>query len=101
MEMVRQLNGSEIADELGITRQAVSNILKRAMRKFYIQARKLDAEWGPFECSCAMMRMLKVDNNAEEIKKFYMLFPPDIRDEIEQDALDNHVSKKTREEYSQ
>lgn len=96
MYQVKPLNGSEISEELGITRQAVSNILKRAMKKFYIQVKKVDPNWGPFERSCAMMRMLRVDNNEEEIKKFYMLFPPDIRDEIEKDALENHISKKMR-----
>lgn len=96
MDQCKPLNGSEISEELGITRQAVSNILKRAMKKFYLQVKRVDTEWGPFERSCAMMRMLRVDNNEEEIKKFYMLFPPDIRDEIEKDALENHISKKMR-----
>lgn len=94
---VKPMNGSEIAESLGITRQAVSNILKRAMKKFYDQVAIMDTEWGPFDRSCAMMRMLNVDNNIEEIKKFYMLFPPDVRDEIEADALANHCSKYMRD----
>ena len=98
MYQCRPLNGSEISETLGITRQAVSNILKRAMKKFYLQVKRIDPEWGPFERSCAMMRMLKVENNEEEIKKFYMLFPPSIRKEIELDALENHISKKMRED---
>lgn len=98
MEFIRPMDGSAIAIKLGITRQAVSNILKRAMKKYYEQTKKMDPEWGPFDCSCAMMRMLGVANNAEEIKKFYNLFPPDVRDEIEQDALQNHCSKKMRED---
>lgn len=98
MSFVRPMDGSAIAVKLGITRQAVSNILKRAMKKYYLQTKKMDPEWGPFECSCAMMRMLGVANNAEEIKKFYNLFPPDVRDEIEKDAIKNHCSKKMREE---
>lgn len=101
MEQVRPLNGAEIAEQLGMSRQSVSNILKRAMRKFYIQARKFDKTWGPFETSCAMMRMLRIDNNEEEIKKFYMLFPPDVRNEIEKDALENHVSKKLQRKYTE
>ena len=97
MVQVKPMNGSEIAEALGITRQAVSNILKRAMKKFYDQVAIMDTQWGPFDRSCAMMRMLGVDNNIEEIKKFYMLFPPEIRDEIEADALANHCNKKMQE----
>lgn len=97
MIQVRPMDGAEIAKELGITRQAVSNILKKAMRKFYNQAKCVDDTWGPFERSCAMMRMLNVDHVEEEIKKFYNLFPKDIRDEIEQDALENHISDRLRE----
>lgn len=94
---VRPLDGSAISIELGVTRQAVSNVLKRAMKKFYKEARKVDKTWGPFDCSCAMMRMLHVGGNEEEIKKFYNLFPPDIRKEIEADALENHCTAKMRE----
>ncbi len=94
---VRPLDGAAIAAELGITRQAVSNILKKAMRKFYNQVKNVDTTWGPFERSCAMMRMLGVDHVEEEIKKFYNLFPMDIRNEIEKDALENHVSDRVRE----
>lgn len=95
----RPLDGSDIAIELNITRQAVSNLLKRGMKKFYMQVKKLDPDWGPFDCSCAMLRMLNIGNNEQEIKKFYQLFPPDIRKEIEADALENHCNDKMREQY--
>ena len=95
----KSMDGSEIAISMGITRQAVSNILKRAMKKFFLEVKKMDKEWGAFDTSCAMMKMLGVDNNVNDIKKFYMLFPPDIRKEIEDDALENHCSVKTKENY--
>ena len=98
--MMRPMDGSEIAIALSVTRQAVSNILKRAMKKYYIEVGKMDNTWGPFDRSVCMMRMFQIENNAEEIKKFYNLFPPDIRDEIERDALENHVSKKMKERLS-
>ncbi len=99
MKFIPPKNGSVIAEELGITRQAVSNILKRAMKKFYDQVTLMDTSWGPFDRSCAMMRMLNVSQNIEEIKKFYMLFPPEIRDEIEKDALENFCSEKFKDDY--
>lgn len=98
---MRPKDGAAIAKDLGITRQAVSNILKRSMKKFYMKMKELDPEWGPFDCSCAMLRMFGIENSAEEIKKFYNLFPPDVRKEIERDALDNHVSNKVRERMSE
>lgn len=93
---VRPMDGSMIAEKLGVTRQAVSNVLKRAMRKFYLETRKIDPEWGPFETSCAMLRMLNVGNTMEEVKKFYLLFPKEIRDEIEKDALEHHVPRRSK-----
>jgi len=93
MEFTVPMDGQEIATELGITRQAVSNLLKRGMEKFYREVQKMDREWGPFDVSCAMMKMLNVGHNYEEIKKFYKLFPPKIRKEIEDDALKNHCPR--------
>ena len=92
----RAMDGSEIAEELGVTRQAVSNVLKRAMTKFYNKTKELDRGWDAFEVSCAMMRMLGVANNTEDIKKFYNLFPPAIRVEIEKNALEFHCSERMR-----
>jgi DNA-binding transcriptional regulator LsrR (DeoR family) len=90
-------NGSEIANELGVTRQSVSNILKKAMKKIYIQARKMEPHSSPFEVSCSLLSLLNVGHTSEEVKSFYNLFPVDIRNEIEKDALENHVSKTFRE----
>ncbi len=94
-----EMNGSEIATELGITRQSVSNVLKRAMKKFFIATQKLEPDESAFQISCSMLRMLEVDNSSSAVKKFYMLFPVDIRNEIEKDALENFVSKKERDRF--
>lgn len=99
MIYVAPKDGSAIAEELGITRQAVSNTLKRAMKKFYKGVQRMDSNWGPFECSCSMMKMMNINHTSEEIKKFYNLFPPEIRKEIEADALKNYTSARMREKY--
>jgi hypothetical protein len=86
-------NGSEIALELGgMSRQAVSNVLKKAMKKFYKEVRKLDSSWTPFECVCTMMKMFHIPNDDTEIRKFFQLFPPDIKAEVTQDLIDRKVS---------
>jgi len=84
-----QLSGAEIARELGISRQAVSNTLKRAMKKAYQEARKLE-DWSPFEAAVALAQMFGQTN---DLGKFFKLFPPDIRKEIENDAKEKYSSK--------
>jgi len=84
----KPLTGAEIARELNITRQAVSNNLKRAMTKVYDEIKRSEKSWGPFETATAMSQMFGVEqDSAEELKKFFKLFPPKIRKEIEADAF--------------
>lgn len=92
-------NGSEIAKELGVTRQSVSNILKKAMKKVYLKAKEMEPLLSPFEISCTLLNILNVGHTQEEVKSFYNLFPLDIRNEIEKDALENHVSKTFKEKF--
>lgn len=99
MMYVRPMDGSEISKNLGISRQYVSSVLKKAMRKFYTGVKRIDPMLGPFDISCIMMKMLNIANNESEIRKFYNLFPIDVRKEIELDALENHVSNKLKEDY--
>jgi predicted DNA-binding protein YlxM (UPF0122 family) len=84
----RPMTGAQIARELGITRQAVSNNLKRAMTKVYTEVKKTESSWGPFEVAVAMSQMFGVEqDSSEELKKFFKLFPPKVRKEIEKDAV--------------
>ena len=84
-EEVLAKTGAEIAKELGISRQAVSQTLKRAMAKVYVETKKVEKGWGPFEVAAAMSIMFNVDE--VEMSKFFKLFPPKIRKEIEDDAV--------------
>ena len=82
-----QKTGAEIGRELGITRMAVSNTLKRAMAKVFDETKKLDKTWSNFEAAVAMAQIIGVDqDSAEELKKFFKLFPPKIRSAIEADG---------------
>lgn len=84
----RPMTGAQISRELGITRQAVSNNLKRAMSKVYVEVKKTESSWGPFEVAVAMSQMFGVEQDSpEELKKFFKLFPPKVRKEIEKDAV--------------
>jgi predicted DNA-binding protein YlxM (UPF0122 family) len=79
-------DGSDIAKKLGITRQAVSNTLKRAMRKFYMGVKEMNPEFGPFEAATQMMKMFEVSDD-EDVNKFFRLFPREIREEIRIDVM--------------
>jgi len=82
-----QKTGAEIGRELGITRMAVSNTLKRAMTKVFDETKKLDKSWNNFEAAVAMSQIIGVDqDSAEELKKFFKLFPPKVRSKIEADG---------------
>jgi DNA-binding transcriptional regulator LsrR (DeoR family) len=88
-DIPREMTGAEIAKELGISRQAVSNTLKRAMKKVYIEAKKLE-NWSPFEAAVAISQMFGQD---ADLNKFFRLFPPDVRKEIEKDAREKFGGK--------
>jgi len=78
------MSGQEIASELGITRQAVSNTLKRALGKAYNNAKELWSEESPFEVATNLSIMFGVKD--DDVSKFFKLFPINIRIEIIEDA---------------
>jgi predicted DNA-binding protein YlxM (UPF0122 family) len=79
---------------LNISRQAVSNTLKRAMAKIHKGFKKLDSTWDDFETAVAMSQGFSdLVNDEVELKKFFRLFPPDLRKKIEADAK-KRTSKK-------
>ena len=83
MVQLPPMSGQEIADSLGVTRQAVSKTLKRAMEKMWKEFMK-DNSLSPFEAAAAMASGFNVTE--VEMKKFFKLFPPKVRKEIEADA---------------
>ena len=81
--LCEEMTGTEIAKELGISRQAVSNTLKRGLKKLY-DALKKENKTGAFETAVNIAIGFNVVDS--EYKKFFKLFPPAIRKEIEADA---------------
>lgn len=79
------MTGQEIASKLGVTRQAISNCLKKAMKKVYLKTRAIH-NTKPFDTASNMMVMFNVGSSDEEVRDFFKLFPKDIREEIEKDA---------------
>jgi len=78
------MSGQEIADDLGITRQAVSNTLKRAMGKVFNSAKELWPNFDAFEVSTNLSIMFNI--HEDDLSKFYKLFPREAKKEIEEAA---------------
>lgn len=86
------MNGEEIAVALDYSRQNVSQLLKRSLSKCYLTLAKTQKDMTPFEIVTLMSRMLKVcpdqeeNANESEVRKFFKLFPANIRRKIKADA---------------
>lgn len=78
------MNGQQIADELGVTRQNIAQTVKRAMRKVYKHYKKLNPNLSPFEVAANLMTELEIDITEKNFK----CFPADIRNKIKLSALD-------------
>lgn len=76
-------SGTEIAKELGITRQAVSSTLKKALPKAYQAEKDLNPDKNPFE---VFMSLANKFGMREDAAKLLKLMPRKVRDEIEQDV---------------
>ncbi len=82
------MNGAEIAAELGITRQDVSQLLKRALVKVYDNVKRLEPQSKPFEVCSLMCEILNVDQTPEELRKFFRLLPRHLKETILADGHD-------------
>ncbi|HRR48605.1 MAG TPA: hypothetical protein P5293_01305 [Bacteroidales bacterium] len=78
---------AEVARKMGITRQAASQTLKRALKKFYFCVQKLDETWTPFQVALIMAKMLNQDHSIKEMRTFIRLLPRDIGLLIWNDAM--------------
>jgi predicted transcriptional regulator len=91
-QMNRQgLNGTEIADKLGISKQAVSFALRKAMNKMYYEIKKQNYAESPFDIVMTLMEMLQVNRGSvNDMKEFISLFSKSIQKEIKTDAIMNY-----------
>ena len=87
------LSGSEIEEELKVSRQNISQILKRALRKAFYFIKKQDSSMSPFEIACYLAMMFKVDRSSLEMRKFFNLFPPDVKELIEESGMEQCRAK--------
>jgi transcriptional regulator len=78
------LSGSDIARELGITRQTVSATTKRALGKMFYVVQEMKLADDAFEAMLVLMSMCNVaDGSMEDVFGFLSLFPKDIREQVQ------------------
>jgi len=80
-----QKNGTEIAKEIGISRQAISQIITKSLKKVYIETRKLDKNKSPFDVVLNMMQILNVEDS--DLHNFIQLLPDTLLRSIQTDAI--------------
>jgi len=88
VEYVQAKTGSEISRELNVSRQAVSQILKRAIVKVYENLLFENICDTPTDAILYMRNWFGVEEE-EDIQQFYDLFPKRIKDEILNDSRIN------------
>lgn len=92
IEYLKAKTGSEIARELDISRQAVSQSLKRAIVKVYDGLLSENICDTPTETIMFMREWFGVADD-EDIHQFYDLFPKRIKDAIILDARTYSIRK--------
>lgn len=85
---------SNIATSMGISRQAVSQTLRRGLRKFYYGVQNLDSSWTPFQVATTMAKMLHQDQSVKELKAFIGMLPVDVKKMVIEDAIKNSPSMR-------
>lgn len=93
IDYLRAKTGSEIARELNISRQAVSQSLKRAIVKIYEGLLSEKICETPTETLMFMRDWFGVEEE-EDIQQFYDLFPKYIKDDIIVDARTYSIRKQ-------
>lgn len=89
----RAMSGSEVARELGISRQAVSQTLRRTMGKLYKLVLERGYEDTPTGAVMFLQNMLNVSEE-DDVRDFYDLFPPRIQKQIHEDAIKQFGGRK-------
>jgi predicted transcriptional regulator len=85
-DLTKPMNGSEIAEKLGMTRQAVSYSIRKSMKKMYKRVINLGLADSPFQVILVLMEVLNVNSSVSDIKEFIKLFDKDIVDAVMADA---------------
>lgn len=73
-----------VADDMGVSRQYVNQVLKSGIRKIWAAWRSEDSGSSPFESFQNLVKVLNI--KPEDYGEFFKKLPEEVRDEIEADA---------------
>jgi hypothetical protein len=82
-------NMADIGKKLGVTRAAVSQTLKRALRKVYIKIKAWN-KYSPTQTLLSMSGILGCDE-----RELFCLFPRDVQNDIKKYAIKRRSEHKT------
>jgi predicted transcriptional regulator len=89
----KPMSGTDVSKELNISRMAVSQNLKRGLKKVYYILKKFNRHLDSFEIAVTMSQLFNVSvDNDKEMTKFFNLFPKEIKKEIKTNAKDKFRS---------
>jgi predicted DNA-binding protein YlxM (UPF0122 family) len=83
------MSNQDVANTLGVTRQAVHNSLKKSIPKMYIKYKKL-YKTEPYETFQEIITGLKIQDE-KDIKTFYKYLNDKQKLEIEEDLKDKGI----------
>lgn len=79
------MDSVEVARHLNLTRGTVSQSLRRSIRKIYGKIRRENRILNSLEIMCVMADLFNIKSQ-DEYKKFFNLFPDEIKGEVYENA---------------
>lgn len=93
-ETDKHLVGEDIAKCLGLSKQSISKILRKAIEKLYIGIRGQNKNFGEFETVSLMAEMFGVKTQ-DEYRRFYKLFSNEIKSKVRRELSEQGYGNKT------
>jgi len=84
-ETNEHMSGQEIGNIFNVSRNAIALTLKRAVKKIYFYIKRNTKEISTLEILCIMASMFNIKTESE-YKKFFRLFPKEIRGKFYEEA---------------
>jgi predicted transcriptional regulator len=84
-ETGRHMTGQDIADELNLTRARVSQLIKKGIKTIYYRLKNKYRDYSSIQIVAAMASVFNIKTDVE-YKKFFRLFPKNIRRKINEEA---------------
>lgn len=91
-ETNKHMSGQEVGEILGISRAAVSQILKKSIKKIFFSLKNKNKKCNSVQIISSMAKLFNVKTNSQ-YKKLFKLFPKEVRKEIREEAYKNGYCK--------